>query len=126
MVEAQDIQEESTIIDIVFPSDFKIRINSIVDGEDTPIPFYEYPYLIFLITDNYGGAYKAIYSPVESERINVEVDTDNEIVYVIGENYLLKGNLKIKIGVAVDDIAFKDNKWNWFGAAKDLNARIIV
>ena len=48
MVEAQDIQEESTIIDIVFPSDFKIRINSL-EGINSVIPFENYPFLQFLI-----------------------------------------------------------------------------
>lgn len=129
---AQDTLNEIEIQQIVFPSDFKIRINSVVDQERQAIEEVEdYPYLMFIILDNYGGSYKAIYSPNESERLNVEVKeeeiegTTKEVLYVDVENYSLKGNLKIKIGTAVDDTAFKDNKWNWYGTIKDLPAVVI-
>lgn len=129
---AQDTFNEIEIQQIVFPSDFKIRINSVVDQERQAIEEVEdYPYLIFIILDNYGGSYKAIYSPNESERLNVEIKeeeiegTTKEVLYVDVENYSLKGSLKIKIGTAVDDTAFKDNKWNWYGAIKDLPAVVI-
>lgn len=129
---AQDTFNEIEIQQIVFPSDFKIRINSVVDQERQAIEEVEdYPYLIFIILDNYGGSYKAIYSPNESERLNVEIKeeeiegTTKEVLYVDVENYSLKGNLKIKIGTAVDDMAFKDNKWNWYGKIQDLPAIVI-
>ena len=129
---AQDTLNNIEIQQIVFPSDFKIRINSLVDQERQAIEEVEaYPYLMFIILDNYGGSYKAIYSPNKSERLNVEIKdekiegTTKEVLYVDVENYSLKGNLKIKIGTAVDDTAFKDNKWNWYGTIKDLPAIVV-
>lgn len=129
---AQDTLNEIEIQQIVFPSDFKIRIKSVVDQERQAIEeVRDYPYLMFIILDNYGGSYKAIYSPNESERLNVEIKeeeiegTTKEVLYVDVENYSLKGNLKIKIGTAVDDTAFKDNKWNWYGTIKDLPAIVV-
>ena len=124
MVEAQDIQEESTIIDIVFPSDFKIRINSL-EGINSVIPFENYPFLQFLIIDNYGGSYKAIYNPIDHTK-NINVKTDGTYLYVIVENYKLRGALKIKIGIAGTDSDFFDGKWNWYDSAKSLNVNIVL
>ena len=98
---------------IIYPSDFKFRINKITDSEGTVLDPSSYPCLIFMLTDNFGGIHKCIYDPEGTETTGAKM-VDN-VLYITIENYKLKGKIKYKIGTKDPDESFNDGSWKWFG-----------
>lgn len=103
---------------IIYPSDFKFKINSISDSQGTVIPPDSYPKLIFMISDNYGGIHKCIYDPSGEESTGAKIV--DGILYITVENYKLKGKIKYKIGTVDPDASFNDGSWKWYGEWKEV------
>lgn len=98
-------------MDIIFPSDIKIRITSIKDAEGNILQPSDI-FLIFHIKDNNGNDYFAISDPEGTETKNTKIE--DGYLYVAIENYKLRGNLNWKIGTKVADSVFPDGYWQWF------------
>lgn len=103
---------------IVFPSDIKLKINSVRDSEGTVISPSNYPYLIFSFVDDFGGAYRCIYDPAGTNSSGAKLVDD--VLYVTIEQYKLKGKLSFKVGTKEGDEAFNDGSWKWYGEFKPL------
>lgn len=126
---------ETQIYNIVYPSDFKIRIMSVKDedGQDIPYGSSDFPTrIVFIVMDNYGGSYKAIYDTDETKCVNIHIENEgtSEVpeyhIHIIVENYKLKGKLKMKVGIAKNDAVFQDDKWDAWDIARDLPINIVI
>lgn len=111
-------------MDIVAPSDFKIKIKSIKDNTGQVLNPSDV-YLYFIISDKYEHTYEAKWMKDNADSVNVYLDEQDGLLYVVVQDYNLKGQLFIKIGTAADDDHFKDNLWNWWDTPKSLNTKII-
>lgn len=109
---------------IIFPSDFKIRINKITDADGTVLNPDEYPFLLFLVVDDFGGMHKCIWDPNGVKTYGAAMEDD--VLYFTIENYKLKGKLRYKIGTQEPDASFEDGNWKWFGEFKSLGDTEIV
>ena len=108
-------------MDIITPSDFKIRITRILDNNETPYEINPYDvYLIFKIVDKGGNEYIAISDPFGNNSKNTVINSEDGKLYVVVENYRLKGELSWKIGTKVPDSDFKDGEWRWFASYQPL------
>lgn len=119
-------EEFISVEDIVFPSEFKIKITSVLDENGANIPYgsQDFPvHVNFVVMDNYGGTYLAIYDTEASKCKNVYVEDDH--IFVVVQNYKLKGNLKIKVSIAKADDNFKDGTWDAWGKPTPLPANIV-
>lgn len=103
---------------IVFPSDFKLRINKITDLDGSVIAPDEYPYMAFVFVDDFGGMHKCIYDPDGVKSTGTAMVDD--VLYVTVEKYKLKGPLRYKIGTQEADETFNDGNWKWFGEFTSL------
>lgn len=116
--------EENTIIK--YPSDFKVRINSITGKDGQVIP-PETIYMDITYRDKCGRTYKCVWDPSGTDTKKVELHDDDGLLYVIFEDYQLKGDLDWKIDTRVDDEHddFKDGKWNVYGSYKPAKITIV-
>lgn len=109
------------------PSDFKIRVNHIYDIHGNPIDISTVN-IFFKIKDNYGNTYEARYfcsDPSKNFNTYIQGDEGEEVLYVLVENYSLRGRLTWQIGTVVPDIMFPDGDWKTFNKYKDLGIDII-
>lgn len=111
-------------MDIVAPSDFKIKLTHIYDADGNELLPSDI-YLYFIISDKYEHTYEAKWMKDNAGSDCVYLDEEDGLLYIVVQNYNLKGPLFIKIGTAVDDSHFKDNLWNWWAAPKKLDINII-
>lgn len=108
-------------MDIIFPSDFKIRVTSILDNQTPPVEVLpDEIFLIFKIADKSGGEYTAISDPEGDKSINTVINPNDGLLYITVEHYKLKGELYWKIGTKISDNDFKDGDWKWFGEYQPL------
>ena len=108
-------------MDIIHPSDIKIRITSIKDSEGnilTPNDIF----LIFLIRDKFDNEYVAIHDPSGVETKNTKVE--DGVLYVAIENYKLRGEISWKIGTKIQDEVFPDGYWQWFDKYQNMGINI--
>lgn len=106
-------------MEIISPSDFKLRITSITDTEGNTLSPSEV-YLRFIITARYGSPYECLWTKNPRTSKNIEYDAENDTLYLIIENYNLKGQVSMKVGTAIEDSAFKDGMWNWWAKEKPI------
>lgn len=109
-------------MDIVAPSDFKIRIKSIKDKDGIVLQPSDV-YLYFVISDKYEHTYEAVWKKQDQGSVNVY--EEDGMLYIVVQNYNLKGQLFLKVGTATEDDHFKDNLWNWWSSPKTLQTNII-
>ena len=111
-------------MEIVSPSDFKLRITSITDTTGNVLSPSEV-YLYFVITARYGKPYECVWTKNVTTSKNIEYDSENDTLYLIVENYDLKGQVSMKVGTAIEDTAFKDGMWNWWAKEKPIQGLTI-
>lgn len=114
----------SSKIQIKYPSDFKVRINSITGKNGDPIP-PEDIYMTITYRDKSGRTYDAVWDSSGAETKNVIRNSEDQLLYVIFEDYQLKGDLEWKIDTRVGDEDFNDNKWNVYGSYKPAKITIV-
>ena len=116
----------SSKIQIKYPSDFKVRINSITGKNGDPISPDDI-YMAITYRDKSGRTYDAVWDPAGIETKNVERHQDDDLLYVIFENYQLKGDLEWKIDTRLVDGYgdFSDGKWNVYGSYKPAKITIV-
>ena len=117
----------SSKIQIKYPSDFKVRINSITGKNGDPISPDDI-YMAITYRDKSGRTYDAVWDPDGVDTKNIVKHNDDGLLYVIFENYQLKGDLEWKIdtrvsGESADD--FSDGKWNVYGSYKPAKITIV-
>ena len=111
-------------MDIVAPSDFKIKLTHIYDSDGNELLPSDV-YLFFVVTDKFGHSYEAKWVKDNTGSVNVYQDSEDGLLYIVFENYELRGQLFIKIGTAVEDEHFVDNAWQWWATPKKLDINII-
>lgn len=112
-------------MEIVSPSDFKLKITSITDTEGNSVSPSEV-YLKFIVSTRYGNPYECVWTKNPETSKNIEYDAENDILYLIVEDYELKGQVMLQVGTAIEDSAFKDGMWNWWAKAKPITNVIII
>ena len=119
--------------EIIYPSQIKIKISNLTDADGNIIPIEEYPYMKFIIADQFNGQHICIYDPSGTDSTGTKVVTTEDpesgetetFLYVTVTDYKLKGELKYKVGIRIDDEAFEDSKWRWYGEFVDLGAKVV-
>lgn len=111
-------------MEIVSPSDFKIKISAIKDSEGNLVSPQDV-YINIILTARYGNPYVCTWTKDITTSKNVEYDEDNDTLYLIVEDYNLKGQVYMRLGTATDDSAFKDGKWNWWQKEMPLDIKIV-
>lgn len=107
---------------VVFPSDIKLKINSVKDIEGNPIDITEV-FLIFDIFDIYNNHYYAVSDPEGVKSKNTYFDGTN--LFVLIEKYKLRGELSWKVGIVSEDESFPDYNCKTWGKCQKLNINII-
>jgi len=106
---------------INIPSDFKIRLTSVETPQGDTVDLSEVS-ILFSFKDILGNEYKAIYSPVEKDRVNTVYDDDTGILTILFQEYkLVPGQLSCQIGTATPDADFSDEVWDFFGDREQIN-----
>ena len=121
------------IAEIIYPSEIKIKISNLTDADGNIIPIEEYPYMKFIFADQFNGLAECIYDPtgIDSKGTKVVTTEDPDTgetetyLYVTVTDYKLKGELKYKVGIRIDDEAFADGKWRWYGEFVELGAKVV-
>ena len=119
--------------EIIYPSEIKIRISNLTDADGNIIPIEEYPYMKFIFADQFNGQHICIYDPDGTDSVGTKiVTTENpetgeieSYLYVTITDYKLKGELKYKVGIKIDDEAFSDGKWRWYGEFVSLGVKVV-
>lgn len=106
---------------IVFPSDIKLKVNSLKDKDGNDIDVMSV-FLIFDIFDIYNNHYYAVSDPEGVKTHNTYFDGNN--LYVVIENYKLRGELSWKVGIVSDDEMFEDGNQKTWGKCQKLNINI--
>lgn len=107
---------------IVFPSDIKLKVNSLKDKDGNDIDVMSV-FLVFDIFDQYHNHYYATSDPEGAKSKNTYFD--GEYLFVLIENYKLKGELYWKVGVVGEDESFPDGNQKTWGKCQKLNINII-
>ena len=111
-------------IQIIYPSEIKIKIPVITDGEGNIVPVQDYPYMKFLFIDDYNCIYECIYDPEGTHSKGAKI-SDGTLYLTIESGYKLKGRLRYKIGVRISDDVFSDGEWEWFGEFKNAGINVV-
>lgn len=115
------------MIEIIYPSDIKIKITEITDGSGSPVVIPdELPYLKFIFADEFGGFYECVYDPQGTDTKGVKYNEDEGYLAVTITDYKMKGALKYKVGVKLDDADFSAGKWRFFGDFVELDAKVVL
>lgn len=104
------------------PSDFKLRINSIVDSEGTAIDVAT-SYLIFIIKDKLGHKYEAISDASGTDTRNTAIV--DGVLYVTVENCDLYGTLSMSVGIKSADTTYADGYCTTFSQFQPLNIEYV-
>lgn len=119
---------------IKYPSDFLVRINSITGKDGVPIELDDI-FIDITYMDKSGRSYQAAWDPSKTAEENRRTNTikteesvggkTKEFLYVVFENYNLKGKLDWKIDTRAINEKFSDGYWNVYGNFAPTNINIV-